>query len=339
MFSFFKKSTPQTVQINDGEHTMVAQPKETILTAALDAKVPFPNGCKVGSCTKCKCQLTSGSVKELTDTSFVLSKEELDAGYILACQAIPKTDVSITVDTSGLASGVEATITSVTRLTDEIVELCVQCDVSIDYVAGQYANLGFMDSPDIHRSYSFAAPPSPMGSVRFIIRDISGGALSPRLTDASSVRGRVQLSNPAGTFHLRKDDAPLLFVAGGSGLAPVLAILEHAASTKDKRPVTVLFGARTQQDIYAIEQLENLAKSWPTDFTTIMVLSDEPEESNWSGPRGYVGEQIRVHASKEHHAYLCGPPVMIDHCSETLADIGIDQGNIFSDRFSNAAEQ
>ena len=98
MFSFLAKKKPTTARINAVPVTV--NPKETLLQAALRQGVDFPHSCRVGGCATCKCKLVQGKVKELTQTAYILSDEELDQGYILACQAVPQTDVTIEVDLS-----------------------------------------------------------------------------------------------------------------------------------------------------------------------------------------------------------------------------------------------
>ena len=123
-------------------------------------------------------------------------------------------------------------------------------------------------------------------------------------------------------------------VAGGSGLAPVLAILEDALAQGVKRPVTILFGARQQADLYAQDTLEALRTQWPAAFRFVPVLSAEPDGSSWAGALGNVDSALAEHLPYGAHAYLCGPPVMVDAVSAVLRDRGIAKEQIRADRFT-----
>jgi len=152
--------------------------------------------------------------------------------------------------------------------------------------------------------------------------------------DKDLVGQRVSVQGPMGDFWLRNADAPLLMVAGGSGLAPILAILEDALAQGVKRPVTVLFGARQQADLYGQDTLDAIRAKWPVAFQFVPVLSAEPEGSGWAGARGNVDSALAQHLPPGAHAYLCGPPVMVDAVSAALRGRGVPSDHIHADRFT-----
>ena len=219
--------SPITAHIN--ALPVLVEPRETVLQAALRSGIDFPNSCRVGGCGACKCQLTAGAVKELTETGYLLSQEEIDQGYILACQSVPRSDVRITVDLASRPGRVvEGHIVAQERVTHDITRLQVQLAAPLAYRAGQFARLTL---DGVTRCYSFATPASDDGAVSFFVRKVPGGALSSRVHDLDLVGRDVRVEGPAGVFWLRPADAPMLLVAGGSGPAPILAPVPYTHLT------------------------------------------------------------------------------------------------------------
>lgn len=334
MFSFFKQSTKPPLPATVNGITIDVNPGETLLNAALRANIDFPHSCRVGGCAACKCKLQRGRVRELTDNSYILSDKELEQGYILACQATPITPITVAV---GLPSErphqtIEGKIIAQEPLTHDITLLKAQLSTTLRYKAGQYANLELSALPGIRRSYSFATPPNPDGTVAFFIRKVPNGLFSSTVNEQSLCGQRILIDAPLGNFYLHPAEGPLLMVAGGSGLAPILAILEQALAEKCQRPVHVLFGAREQKDLYAINELDYLQRHWKANFTLTTCLSAEPTQSNWRGAHGLITDHLpRLEADTS--AYLCGPPAMIDACEQHLKQLGIPAQQIFCDRF------
>lgn len=335
MATLSAKKRLQTVHIND--QAITAEPRETVLQAALRQGIDFPNSCRVGGCGSCKCRLTEGKVKELTETGYLLSGEELAQGYILACQSVPQSDLRIQVDLSKQSRGVRGRITGSERVTHDITRLTIQLDASLSYQAGQFANLS-INGIDAVRSYSFATPASPDGRVSFFIRKVPGGKLSSLVHDSDLTGREVSVDGPHGDFWLRKSAAPMLLVAGGSGLAPILALLEQAISDGVNRPATLLFGAREERDLYALEQIASIAERWRGSFRFVPVLSAAAADASWQGERGLVTDKLNDLVAAECEAYLCGPPAMIDGALSLLERAGVARSRIHFDRFTTQAD-
>jgi NAD(P)H-flavin reductase len=334
MLGFVKARPTRTTARIEGQDVTV-EPGETLLQAALREGVEFPNSCRVGGCGACKCRVTRGEVRELTETGYLLTEEELAERTILACQSTPLTDVEISVD---LPDPIPGEVVAQTRLTHDITRLDVQLERPLAHKAGQFANVSIDALPDHTRSYSFAAPPSADGRVSFFIRKVPGGRFSTLVNDEDVVGAKVTVEGPAGAFWLRGSRAPLVFVAGGSGLAPILAILQQAAAEGVARPTTVLFGARTQADLYGLSELARVAATWDAPFDVVPVLSDEPADSDWGGARGLVTAHMPRHLTAQTHAYLCGPPAMVDAAQVPLRDAGVPAEHIHFDRFTTIAD-
>ncbi len=333
MFSFFK-SGPKDIQVND--LGIEVQPKETILSAALRSGLNFPYSCKVGGCAECKCKLTNGKIKALTDASYLLSAEELQDGYILACQSIPKSaDVTIEVDLSRAVSRqMRGKITRQEQITHDIRVLELTLEETPVFKAGQYAQLTLDSLPGVSRAYSFASKPdAESNKVSFFIRHVPGGELSTLINTEDLVGQSVEIESPKGDFYLRDSDKPMLMIAGGSGLAPIVSILEKAKEENCNRPVIVILGARTQADIYCLDEIAEIGRNWPNSFEYVQILSEEPEGSDWQGLRGFIGDHFEDYATELSQGYLCGPPVMIDDCIERLSNMGISKDEVFADRF------
>ena len=336
MFGLFKKAKPHTLTI-EGVGTFEVQPSETILNAALRHGVRFPHSCKVGGCATCKCKKTEGTVKELTSAAFILEKADLDNGYILGCQSQLKSDVTISVDAlSGdrPAEEIAATIVEKEALTHDITRLTLELEKDTDYLPGQYAMFSTPAVTSGSRCYSYAAPAAG-NKVTFFIREVPGGEMSGWVKNAAQVGDRVSIDGPHGDFHLRSGQGDMLFIAGGSGLAPVLAILEDAVRHKLSRDVTFLFGARTQADLYGLKQIEHIRQNWSGTFQFVPVLSQEPEGSDWEGARGLVTEHIPQNPEAIEQVYMCGPPPMLDAASAHLQNAGLADSQIFADRFTD----
>ena len=343
MFSLFSNKGPKRLSIKGIEQVIEVQAKETILQAALRSDVAFPHSCRVGGCAACKCKLSSGKVKELIESSYVLSAEELSQGYILACQSVPKGDISIEVPIDSHTSQFEisALTGSVVKqhsLTHDITALEIKLPKSLPFASGQFANISLPGLSDASRSYSFSRPfYTNKNHVQFFIKHVAGGELSPIITQQDLVGQQVQVEGPYGDFYLREGQCPIICIAGGSGLAPVKALLEQALSEKVCRDVTFIFAARTQQDLYCLEEIKTLEENWPANFKFVAVLSDEPQDSNWSGRRGYVTDIMVDFLSGNEQAYLCGPPLMINAAVATLRKYSITANNIFFDKFTTKA--
>jgi len=334
MFSLFARRRPSTACING--RTIGVEPKETLLQAALRQGLDFPHSCRVGGCASCKCRLLEGQVRELTETGYILSDEELDQGYILACQSVPKSDVRIAVDMSVQQARrrVEGRVVAQERLTHDITRLLLQLDASLPYKSGQYANLAIEALPGVVRSYSFASPPQADAKVSFFVRRVADGRFSSFVHEHNLLGERVSLEGPLGDFWLRQGAAPLLLIAGGSGLAPILALLQEALASGVTRSLTLLFGAREERDLYALEEISAIAAQWRGPFRFLPVLSALPADAPWQGARGLVTEHLAQVLEPGAHAYLCGPPAMIDAAVAQLVRHGVARAHIHADRFT-----
>lgn len=338
MFSFFKKNNKarpnKALAATINGQVIEVAPKETLLNAALRQDIEFPHSCRVGGCAACKCQLTDGKVKELTDVGYILSDEDLDNGYILACQSVPKTDITIKLDTPTQSMvQTAATIVAQNRLTHDITELKVRTENPVDFQPGQFADLTLASIPGLARSYSFASAQTTNNELTFFVREVPNGRFSGAINQQELIGENIEVKGPLGDFWLRPAQNPIIMIAGGSGLAPIIAMLQAEVKQSRHRPLLLLFGARTQQDLYALDSIKKIQLQWTERFEFLPVLSEEPDTSDWQGLTGFVTDYIEDSIQPDSHAYLCGPPAMIDAAELRLKQSGVKSEYIHADRF------
>lgn len=351
VFEFFKKHDWRATINSEREITVKAG--ENLLAAGLGAGLDWPHDCRVGSCGTCRCVLKRGKVKALNDFSYVLTPEQLEQGMILACQTALKSDIEVELE---LGEGdkaatvtLEGTLISARKLTHDIMEVKIGCDAPLPggVLAGQYVEVSYggLSKP---RSYSFAVAPEieSAGEITLYVRLVPNGEFTEWLFAGNREGVRVTVSGPYGNFWLRDSQLPMVCIAGGSGMSAVKAVLEHACASKVRRDAIFLFGARTQADIYCREEMEKIRSDWCRDYTFEFeyVLSNEPEDSDWNGPRGIVTDFLQKQYIEPGllditacQAYMCGPPPMIDAGIKALTLAGLGEESIFYDKFLDSS--
>ncbi|MDO5669984.1 MAG: benzoate 1,2-dioxygenase electron transfer component BenC [Corynebacterium sp.] len=314
---------------------------QTVADAAYQARINIPFDCRDGACGTCKSFCESGDYDEGEYIEDALSEDEAAEGYILTCQTKPFTDMVVQIATTSVlaktgASTLVGTITELERLSESTVKFAVQIEdrKSLNYLPGQYMNISPPNS-DFHRSYSFSSGPSE-DIVTFLVKLTRGGLMSEYLTDTAKVGDRLNLTGPMGSFFLREPVNPILLLAGGTGLAPIMSILEKLAEDELLDvPVRLIYGATFDHDIVELEKIESFKDRLP-DFDYFTVVSD-PESDNER--KGYVTQ----HMTEEHlhdgeaDVYLCGPPPMVEAVRTFLNDQENPPQNFYYEKFSSAA--
>ncbi|MGA2009613.1 MAG: MmoB/DmpM family protein [Solirubrobacteraceae bacterium] len=302
---------------------------ETILDAAFRQGFNLAHGCREGQCSACKCYLLEGDVALERYSSFALSDAERAAGYALMCRAVPESDVVVELlhvdpDDYRLAHAIrdgEATVTAVTELTHDITGVTLAV-TGLQWVPGQYLDIHVPGEDGARRSFSIANLPGE-DRVELMIKRYPGGRLSGMLGAQIVAGTRLTYTGPYGAFHRRESARPILMIAGGSGMAPVLAVLRELAAERCARPVRFYYGAREPRDLFMLAEIAALGERL-ADFTFIAVTGR------------HVHEAVAVDGGPD--VYMCGPPPMIDACALLLAERGVDPDRIFTDRFTTAAE-
>ncbi|MCB4857973.1 hypothetical protein K7W03_00040 [Sphingobium sp. PNB] len=191
------------------------------------------------------------------------------------------------------------------------------------------------------RAFSLASNPHAPGAVELNIRIVPGGVGTTWIHEHLKEGDRVKLSGPYGRFFVRHSaKAPMLFLAGGSGLSSPRSMILDLIARNETLPITLVYGARSREELYYHEEFEALARTH-ANFRYVPALSDEPADSGWTGFRGYVHEAARAAFDNDfrgHKAYLCGPPVMIEACLATLMQGRLFEKDIYTEKFFSAAD-
>jgi naphthalene 1,2-dioxygenase ferredoxin reductase component len=316
---------------------------QTILEAALAAGVPYPHGCRSGNCGACKSRLESGEVEMTPYSEFALSAAERQDGLILACRAVPWSDVEI-----AWLDADEVIVHPLRYLTCRVValddathdikrlRLAIEAGGPFSFSAGQYAALTFAGQAP--RDYSMANRPDEP-ELEFHIRRSTGGGASTYVAERLRIGDTVKVEGPFGSSFLReKHRGPILAIAGGSGLAPIKSIVESALAAGMAQPIDLYFGVRAERDLYLEAHLRGLAARHD-NFRFIPVLS-APDGAT-TRRTGFVHEAVCAdHADLDGaKAYLAGPPVMVETATAALLARGMRRQDIHADAFYTEAEK
>ena len=322
---------------------------QTLLDGALRHGIWLPHACNHGLCGTCKVQVLEGEVEHGDASPFALMDMERDEGRCLACCAVPQGDIVIEADIDEEPDhrpiplrDFTGRVAALEDLTPTIKGVTLAIDgEGLDFQAGQYVNLGW-DGLAQPRAFSLASPPGAPRLVELNIRRVPGGEATGYIHERLRVGDRVRLSGPLGRFFVRKSDPrPLIFIAGGSGLSSprsmILDLLEHDGDT---RPITLIYGARNRAELYYHADFVELAARHP-NFRYVPALSEPTPACTWSGATGFVHDVAWQHFEgdfREHKAYLCGPPPMIEASIRTLMKGRLFERDIHTEKFLSAAD-
>jgi propane monooxygenase reductase subunit len=318
---------------------------ETILRGAFRQGLMLMHGCKEGQCAACKSFLLDGEVDLEKYSTFALNDFEKEEGWTLLCRAHAETDLEVELinyDEDVLRSGVALqTVTmkvdTIEELTSDIRRLVLSGDEHIEFKPGQYADITIPGTDDV-RSFSMANLPG--GELEFMIKLYPDGKFSGLLANGELSEGdEVEVTGPFGVFTLRQSERPLLFVGGGAGMAPILSLLRSMVEKGVDRKAIYYYGARTEADLFHLEELAELAQQLP-NFTFVPALSHLDDAAEWDGARGMITDVVSDAEKElgEVDAYLCGPPPMVDAAIEMLDANGVPENRVYYDKFTTTAE-
>ncbi|MEN0614858.1 benzoate 1,2-dioxygenase electron transfer component BenC [Klebsiella indica] len=308
---------------------------EKVLDAAYRQKVNLPMDCSDGVCGTCKCHCVSGEYGMGEDyLEDALSAEEAAARQVLTCQMVPTSDCVIDVPVAAaqcktMLTTVGAEVRQIRLLSDTTIELVVKLDEALAFLPGQYVHIQVPETSQV-RTYSFSSRPGEVEG-RFLIRNVPGGLMSQWLTQRARPGDRLTLSGPMGSFYLRGGDRPLLMLAGGTGLAPLLSMLQTLVAQGSTRPVTLLYGVNRDCDLVKTDVLEACIGQLP-GCRWLPVVADAQSACP---RRGFVTAHLddAMLNNGDVDIYLCGPPPMVNAISTALCERGIAPRGFWYERF------
>jgi propane monooxygenase reductase subunit len=321
--------------------------EQTVLRAAAQQGIMLMHGCKEGQCSSCKSFLLDGDDVELDKYStFALPDFEREEGFTLLCRAHVYEDVTIELlnyDEDMIRSGLpiqEATTEVVANdpVTHDLRHLVLRLvdGKEFKFFPGQYVDIAVPGTNET-RSFSMANTSArESGQLEFVIKVYPDGLFSHFLASKVQVGDRLDITGPFGVFTLR--DAPdrdLVFVGGGAGMAPILCLLRSMAERGIDRKAVYYYGARRREDLCFVPELRDLERALP-DFRFVPALS----EDSWDGETGLITDVLarREGNLSGAHAYVCGPPPMVEAAVPLLARLGVPEKHVYFDKFTTTGE-
>lgn len=337
------------VTIQPSGRSFTVGPHETILAAAIRQGIGLPYGCRDGACGSCKCQKLGGDVQQGTHQEKALSSQEQAEGRILPCCAIPLSDVviesrQVSAEGAHPIRKMPVRVSGLERLAPDVIRLTLQKPASepMLFHAGQY--IEFLLRDGLRRSYSMANAPHTLAEgagLELHIRHMPGGAFTDKVFSELKERDILRIEGPFGSFYLRPNsDKPLIFLASGTGFAPIKAMLEHMLHHGDARPVTLYWGGRRPHDLYMSDWVTEHARRMPT-LRYVPVVSDALAEDGWTGRIGFVHRSVLEDFPdlSGHQVYACGAPIVVESAQKDYAQAGLGADDFFSDAFISEADK
>lgn len=335
-----------TVNIQPSGNSFEVAEGDTVLHAALEAGFRLPYGCRAGSCGSCKGKVVEGHVDYGTYQNSALSDDERAAGYALFCVAKPQSDLKIECREISAVKDIvvkklPCRVQKLEQLAPDVmmVELKLPANENMQFLAGQYIEFILKDGQ--RRSFSMANPTFDNQLVQLHIRRVAGGSFTEHVFGAMKERDILRFEGPLGNFFLREDSGkPIVFVASGTGFAPIKSIVESALAKGIETPMRLYWGGRRPQDLY----MRELAERWARDFAHfdfIPVISDALPEDAWQGRGGFVHSAVMQDLPdlSGHQVYACGAPVMIEAARRDFTHAcKLPLEEFHSDAFTTAAD-
>ncbi|MEI5997053.1 cytochrome P450 [Paraburkholderia bengalensis] len=328
-----------TLRFEDGVTRFIeCEEEERVTDAAIRARINIPLDCRDGVCGTCKAVCESGEYVLGDCVEDALSPEEASTRKVLTCQMSPRSDCVIQIATSSDVSGTgpsshRGRIVSCQRASDSTIAFSVELDNRADltFLPGQYVNIR-VPGTDQTRSYSFSSGPSEP-HLSFLVRNVRQGAMSTWLCDNAKAGDPIEFRGPMGSFYLRAIERPVLFLAGGTGLAPFLSMLDKIVEDGGSPyPVHMILGVNSDEDLVAIDRLDLYAQRLPNFTYACTVASPASAHVN----KGYVTHHISAAQLNDGDAdvYLCGPPPMVDAVRTFLLSEGLTPRNFYYEKFA-----
>ncbi len=333
-----------------GKSFLVAE-DESILDAALKQGIILAYGCKNGACGSCKAKVIEGEFAIGPHSSNGLTDEEASRNIALLCCTTPKSNCTVDArEIDGTSEfpvkKVPCRVAGLEKLTHDVVSLKLQLPSTekFRYIAGQYVEFLLKDGK--RRAYSIATAPHEEGPLELQIRHMPGGLFTDHVFGVNpdlflKEKDILRFEGPMGSFFLREDsDKPIIFIASGTGFAPIQAIIEHMKANHITREMHLYWGGRRPSDIYHLEKCLNWAKDLP-HLHFIPVVSDALPEDAWSGRTGFVhaAAMADIPDMSGYQVYACGAPIVINSASKDfVGKCQLPEDEFYADSFTSEAD-
>jgi CDP-4-dehydro-6-deoxyglucose reductase, E3 len=339
-----------SITVEPSGRSFSAEPGETLLAAGIRQGIGLPYGCKDGACGSCKCRKVSGTVEHGPHQSKALSADEEAAGFVLTCCGVAQSDVvleSRQVTEAGAfpIKKMPVRVSSLERASHDVIVMGLQLPAAdaFQYHAGQYVEFLLRDGD--RRSYSMANAPHTQAAgprIELHLRHMPGGKFTDHVFGTMKEKEILRVEGPYGSFFLREDSTkPIVFLASGTGFAPIKAIIEHMRFKGIGRPATLYWGGRRPADLYQDAWIREQLTHMP-QLQYVPVISNALPEDAWSGRTGFVHQAVLQDFPdlSGHEVYACGAPIVIESARrDYVAQAGLPPEAFFADSFTSAADK
>ena len=326
-------------------HTFEAEENEFILDAALRQGIAFPYGCRTGSCGTCLGEVVSGEIEYPDGLPLTVMEHEHNKGKAVFCVSVAKSDLVLDVKEIESSTEIEikilpARVTSLRKLADDVMEMSLSLPANerLAFRAGQYIEFILRDRS--RRAFSLANSPSNDEVLELHLRHVEGGVFTEHVFNEMKEKAIVRFEGPFGSFHISESsNRPLILIAGGTGFAPIKAMVEKLIEEDDTRPLQIYWGARAKADLYR----NDLPEKWAFQhkhISYVPVLSEPNDEDKWQGRTGFVHAAVAEDFAdlSGFDVYVAGPPPMVDATKEVFIKQGLPKDQLFFDSFEFASE-
>lgn len=339
------------ITVQSSGHSFDIEENEFILDAALRQGVSFPYGCRSGSCGTCLGKVISGEIEYPDGLPLTVMEHEHEQGKAVFCVSVAKSDLVLDIKEVSRSKNIDiktlpVRVSSLRKLSHDVMEmsLVLPSNEHLPFRAGQYIEIILSDKT--RRAFSLANSPSNDEVLELHLRHIDGGKFTDHVFNTLKEKAILRFEGPFGSFYIRDNtNRPLIFIAGGTGFAPIKAMLEQLIEQEDTRPVYLYWGVRSQADLYR----DDLAKKWAFQYKHIRyipvlsgIVSENEDgiknDKEWQGRTGFVHQAVTEDFAdlSDFDVYMAGPPLMIDAAKESFAKKGLPEEQLFSDSFEFA---
>lgn len=333
------------VTLEPSGHSFEVDENEVVLDAAIRHGLSLQYGCRNGVCGACKGKVVEGEIRYDNGLPGAISEAEDAVGQVLLCSAKAVTDLVVEVHEIGSGAEVRARkmparVAKMERLAADVMRLYLKLpdNERLQFLAGQYIDILLPDGR--RRSFSMANPPHDDALIELHVRLIEGGEFTGHVFNAMQEKDILRIEGPYGTFTLQENsDRPMIFIAGGTGLAPIKAIIGHAIQEGVRHPIHFYWGGRSKADLY----LDALPQGWARqrdNISYVPVLSEPKSADNWQGRTGLVHEAVLRDFDDlfNYDVYASGPPAMVEAVRQGVILKGLAAQQFFFDSFDFADE-